>query len=122
MPDKKSSWTATFLLRFLRKNQMSQALTCPECGVPLPVDAPDGVCPACVLKGAMEQGSTTLTCPDGSVESREFQLPRNFGDYELIEEIAHGGMELSIVRARRVWTGSSRSSSCLSVRSPARSS
>lgn len=32
---------------------MSNPATCPECGAPLPADAPAGVCPKCLLEAGL---------------------------------------------------------------------
>ena len=63
---------------------MNRSLTCPVCGVVLPGDAPHGYCPQCLLGQAIK-GSI----PESQAQS---QRVRYFGDYELLGEIAQGGM------------------------------
>jgi WD40 repeat protein len=93
--------------------------TCPECRSELSADSPEGLCAKCLLKAALgpenqeddatkpSTGSSELTLGrnEGPSEALKTATPlpriRYFGDYELIDEISHGGMGV-VYRARQV--------------------
>ncbi|MBK8002237.1 MAG: protein kinase [Verrucomicrobia bacterium] len=72
----------------MRVTAKSDAKLCPDCGQPILGD--QGLCPQCVLSGALELGTDRSALPGAS--PRVSKSNRRFGDYELIELIGRGGM------------------------------
>jgi tRNA A-37 threonylcarbamoyl transferase component Bud32 len=70
---------------------MTATTVCPQCGQQLSSDAPQGLCPECLLKAALP-GQTALESATTALTPEAGLRIKYFGDYELLEEIARGGM------------------------------
>ena len=79
---------------------------CENCGEKIYGDAPKGLCPACVLEtglGPLEEEieETGMTAwPRGGAPARPVEVLRDYGDYELLEEIGRGAQGI-VYRARQ---------------------
>jgi tRNA A-37 threonylcarbamoyl transferase component Bud32 len=76
----------------------NQSKICLQCGATLPLDAKEGLCPNCLLRPDILETTTLAPRKEPIPVSERI---RYFGDYELDQEIARGGMGV-VYTARQV--------------------
>lgn len=75
---------------------MKTAKNCPQCGTRLPDDAPEELCPRCLVQAGLPSRSTgeaTLVAHQPSHPPRALPQPgQQFGGYRIVRELGRGGM------------------------------
>jgi len=80
------------------ENRMTTAKrVCAECGATVFADAPQGVCSVCLFRTGLASLDNE---DDEAFEPTVARMLKDFGDYELLEEIGHGGQGV-VYRARQ---------------------
>jgi tRNA A-37 threonylcarbamoyl transferase component Bud32 len=88
----------------VKEEPMNTKKTCPRCGRETPANAPEGICPACLVELSAETGTggalTGATGQDRRAALPVEEVARHFPDLEVFELLGVGGMG-AVYKARQ---------------------